>query len=231
MVGLKFQICGYGACLPARQVQNADLAGELGVHETWIERRLSHTFSLCCRRGNHSHPGCRGSSKGNRHGARYPARPRHLQHLYAGVFPVPDCSGDRTRSWTFNARRNRSQRRMCGGIVGIFTSLSFLFAGAARTVLLVSADTTTRFLARRHTQTRILFGDGAAAFVLQAARFDGSRVRSYTCGSDGAGAPLFRLETCEDGSTHAKPGCHSRFGCLRHAAVKMDGAVIVPLCR
>ena len=53
-----------------------------------------------------------------------------------------------------------------GGITGILTSLSLLFAGAARTVLLVSADTTTRFLARRDTQTLILFGDGAAAFVL-----------------------------------------------------------------
>src|SRR5215475_9384080 len=39
MVALKFRICGYGACLPARQVQNADLAAELGVDENWIERR------------------------------------------------------------------------------------------------------------------------------------------------------------------------------------------------
>jgi hypothetical protein len=122
---------------------------------------LWYTFLLCCRRGNHSHLGCGGSSKG--HGMAPDIRPDlvicstftpeyFLSPTAAAIaydlgLPLPGAIDLNAAS--------------AGGIVGILTSLSFLFAGAARTVLLASADTTARFLARRDRQTRIPCGDEA----------------------------------------------------------------------
>ena len=205
MVGLKFQICGYGACLPSRQMQNADLAGELGADETWIERRCGIRSRFVAEEET-----TRTLAVGAARKAMGMAPDIRPDLVICSTFTpeyflcptAPAIAHDLGLSMPGAIDLNAA---CAGGVVGILTSLSFLFAGAAQAVLLVSADTTTKFLARRDTQTRILFGDGAAAFVLQAAPFHGSRVRSYTCGSDGAGAPLFRLETCEDGGTHAKP--------------------------
>jgi 3-oxoacyl-[acyl-carrier-protein] synthase-3 len=55
-----------------------------------------------------------------------------------------------------------------GGVLGLITALSFIAAGTAERVLLIASDTVTHHLADDDAHTRILFGDGAAAFLIEA---------------------------------------------------------------
>lgn len=78
-------------------------------------------------------------------------------------------------------------------MLGLLTALSFIAAGTFERVLLVASDTTTRHLAADDARTRILFGDGAAALLLESQPTRGIALRSWVAGSDGAGAALFHI--------------------------------------
>lgn len=58
----------------------------------------------------------------------------------------------------------------CGFVFGLNTAAGILRTGGARNILLIGADTLTRFMRydTRGRSTAILFGDGAGAFVLSA---------------------------------------------------------------
>ena len=61
----------------------------------------------------------------------------------------------------------------CSGFnYGLSVAASFIESGAGRNVLLVGADTLTKYLNWKDRGTCILFGDGAGAVVLQATRED-----------------------------------------------------------
>jgi 3-oxoacyl-[acyl-carrier-protein] synthase-3 len=80
-----------------------------------------------------------------------------------------------------------------GGALGLLTALSLLAAGTFERVLLVASDTTTRHLAKDDARTRILFGDGAAALLIEKDASSGIALRSWIAGSDGSGANLFHI--------------------------------------
>jgi len=77
--------------------------------------------------------------------------------------------------------------------VGLVTALSLIASGTFERVLLVASDTTTRNLAADDARTRILFGDGAAALLIERDPECGIWLRSWVAGSDGAGAGLFHI--------------------------------------
>ncbi|MGF1536791.1 MAG: beta-ketoacyl-ACP synthase 3 [Elainellaceae cyanobacterium] len=57
----------------------------------------------------------------------------------------------------------------CSGfIVGLTTAAQFIYSGAYQTVLLIGADTLSRWVDWGDRRTCVLFGDGAGAVVLQA---------------------------------------------------------------
>jgi 3-oxoacyl-[acyl-carrier-protein] synthase-3 len=88
---------------------------------------------------------------------------------------------------------------------------------AAQSVLVVASDTTTRFLGDADRSTRIVFGDGAAAFLLRPAgdRACGMRLLARAQGCDGSGASLFHLSSPGPSS----PGHQS-------GSVRMDGPAL-----
>jgi len=76
----------------------------------------------------------------------------------------------------------------CSGFVyGLQLAKSLVVAGQARNVLLITADTYTKFIHPRDRTVRVLFGDGAAATLVGAAP-DGGRIGRFIIGSDGRGA-------------------------------------------
>lgn len=76
----------------------------------------------------------------------------------------------------------------CSGFVyGLSLAAGLIAAGAARTVLLVTADTYSKFINPRDKSVRTLFGDGAAATVIAAAD-DDAKIGPFVFGTDGAGA-------------------------------------------
>lgn len=76
----------------------------------------------------------------------------------------------------------------CSGYVyGLGLAKGLIESGQARTVLLVTADTMTKFVNPGNKQLRTIFGDGAAATLLTAAS-ETPGLRGVAYGSDGTGA-------------------------------------------
>jgi 3-oxoacyl-[acyl-carrier-protein] synthase-3 len=80
-----------------------------------------------------------------------------------------------------------------GGLMALLLGADLLHAGAARSVLVVASDTTTKFIDAGDAGCRILFGDGAVALVLERDGARTFRVLSRVAGSDGSGAHLFSV--------------------------------------
>lgn len=75
----------------------------------------------------------------------------------------------------------------CSGFVyGLSVAKGLIVSGAARRVLLVTADTYSKYLAADDRSTRSIFGDGAAATLIDAAV--AGRLGPFVFGTDGAGA-------------------------------------------
>lgn len=77
----------------------------------------------------------------------------------------------------------------CSGFVyGLALAKSLVETGVARHILLITADTYTKFLNRRDRSVRTLFGDGAAATLIAAAESEEEVVGPFVFGTDGRGA-------------------------------------------
>jgi 3-oxoacyl-[acyl-carrier-protein] synthase-3 len=76
----------------------------------------------------------------------------------------------------------------CSGFIyGLQLAKTLVESGQARHVLLLTADTYTKYIHRRDRSVRTLFGDGAAATLVGPARRRGG-VGSFVVGTDGSGA-------------------------------------------
>jgi len=76
----------------------------------------------------------------------------------------------------------------CSGFVyGLQIAKSFVDSGVARNVLLVTADTYSKYIHPRDRTVRTLFGDGAAATLIGASEWGGA-IGDFVIGTDGAGA-------------------------------------------
>lgn len=74
----------------------------------------------------------------------------------------------------------------CSGFVyGLALASGLIAAGAARRVLLLTADTYSKFIHEGDKSVRTLFGDGAAATLI--AQSDGASIGPFAFGTDGAG--------------------------------------------
>jgi 3-oxoacyl-[acyl-carrier-protein] synthase-3 len=77
----------------------------------------------------------------------------------------------------------------CSGyIYGLALAKSLVEAGTARTVLLVTADTYTKFINRRDRSLLTLFGDGGAATLVRTVESDSELIGPFVLGTDGRGA-------------------------------------------
>src|SRR5213080_1300871 len=77
----------------------------------------------------------------------------------------------------------------CSGFVyGLALAKSLVEAGTASRVLLVTADTYTKFLNRRDRSLLTLFGDGAAATLIGSVTADSELIGPFVLGTDGRGA-------------------------------------------
>src|SRR2546425_311175 len=77
----------------------------------------------------------------------------------------------------------------CSGyIYGLALAKSLVDAGTANNVLLVTADTYTKFINRRDRSLLTLFGDGAAATLIGSVAADPELIGPFVLGTDGRGA-------------------------------------------
>ncbi|HKC63442.1 MAG TPA: ketoacyl-ACP synthase III [Pyrinomonadaceae bacterium] len=77
----------------------------------------------------------------------------------------------------------------CSGYVyGLSLAKGMIETEAARNVLLITADTYTRFINRRDRSVRTLFGDGASATLIAAQSAGEDLIGPFVFGTDGRGA-------------------------------------------
>src|SRR6266550_5795031 len=77
----------------------------------------------------------------------------------------------------------------CSGyIYGLAVAKSLVEAGTAGNVLLITADTYTKFINRRDRSLLTLFGDGAAATLIGATPAERELIGPFVLGTDGRGA-------------------------------------------
>jgi len=77
----------------------------------------------------------------------------------------------------------------CSGFVyGLSLAKGLIESGSAENVLLITADTYSKFLASDDQGTRAIFGDGAAATLISATANEQELIGPFVFGTDGAGA-------------------------------------------
>lgn len=77
----------------------------------------------------------------------------------------------------------------CSGYVyGLSLAAGLIASGAARRILLVTADTYSKYIHPRDKSVRTLFGDGAAATLVEAAPGGTAGIGPFVFGTDGSGA-------------------------------------------
>jgi 3-oxoacyl-[acyl-carrier-protein] synthase III len=188
-------IAGWGTALPEQRLTNADLEKRVETTNQWIvertgirERRVAGqgetTASLAIEAG----------AAAIKHAGLTPdaidllvvatATPEQLIP-HTGAF-VADGLGIHCGSFDLNAG--------CAGFVyELVVGSSMLAGGNLQHVLVVGAETLSRFVDPLDRATCILFGDGAAAFVLSASPDDGPGILSWELGCDGSATGLLAL--------------------------------------
>ncbi len=82
----------------------------------------------------------------------------------------------------------------CSGFVyTIATAAQFIQNGSFKNVLVIGAETLTRFVDYTDRNTCILFGDGAGAAVLSASDDPNRGLQAFTLGANGVGAHLIQI--------------------------------------
>jgi 3-oxoacyl-[acyl-carrier-protein] synthase-3 len=188
-------VSGWGVAVPERRLTNADLERQVDTTDEWIvdrtgirERRVAGpdetTASLSIEAG----------AAAIKHAGLTPdaidllvvATASSEQPIpHTGAF-VGDGLGIHCGSFDLNAG--------CAGFVyELVVGASMLLSGTLQHVLVIGAETLSRLVDPEDRGTCILFGDGAAAFVLSRAPDDGPGLLAWELGCDGSAARLLEI--------------------------------------
>ncbi len=174
---LRSQIVGCGSYLPARIVTNAELAERVDTTDAWIVQRTGI-------RQRHVAAADETTSVIGLRAAQAALADAGMKASEIDLIIVATATPDHT----FPATATQIQaalgiedgvafdlQAVCSGFVfALTTADKFLSTGAARTALVIGAETFSRILDWEDRTTCVLFGDGAGAVVLKAARGEGT---------------------------------------------------------
>lgn len=114
----------------------------------------------------------------------------------------------------------------CSGFVyGLSLADGLIRSGAARRILFITADTYSRYIAPDDRSLRTVFGDGAAATLIEAA--DTPSLGSFVFGTDGSGAEMLMVNRGGTRPSHAalQPSGRQRWD----SALYMDGPGLIAM--
>src|SRR5262249_18016998 len=76
----------------------------------------------------------------------------------------------------------------CSGFIyGLSLAKGLIESGAARNILLITAETYSKFIHPKDRSTRVLFGDGAAAVLVRGIQSETEHIGPFVFGTDGRG--------------------------------------------
>jgi 3-oxoacyl-[acyl-carrier-protein] synthase-3 len=188
-------VAGWGTALPEQRLTNAELEQRVDTSNQWIVERTGIRERRVAARGETTASlAIEAGAAAIKHAGLTPdainllvvatATPEQLIP-HTGAF-VADGLGIHCGSFDLNAG--------CAGFVyELVVGSSMLASGNLQHVLVIGAETLSRFVDPLDRATCILFGDGAAAFVLSASPDDGPGILSWELGCDGSATGLLAL--------------------------------------
>ncbi len=192
---MQVAIAGWGTALPKGRITNTDLEARVETSDEWIvertgirERRIAgedeSTATLATAAGRAALESAGITAADVDFMVIATATPEQpIPHT--GAF-VGDALGLTCGSFDMNVG--------CAGFIyGLVTGSSWLVTSGYRNVLVIGAETLTRVVDPRDRGTCILFGDGAAAVVLQPSGPDGGAVLGWDMGVDGSAHGLIGI--------------------------------------
>jgi 3-oxoacyl-[acyl-carrier-protein] synthase-3 len=168
---IRARVIGSGSFLPANVVTNDDLAKRVDTSDEWIRERTGIRQRYIAEEGEKTSDLALGAARAALIDA----------GIDAGELDMIICATT-TPDESFPATATIVQSRLgmtrgaafdvqavCSGFIyGMAVADSLIRTGAARTILLIGAETMSRLLDWNDRTTCVLFGDGAGAVVLQA---------------------------------------------------------------
>ncbi len=163
------EIVGWGKCLPPAVLTNADLATFLPTDDDWItsrtgmkERRISHVPGITL-----------AYTAAVRALACAGMEAEELDMILYGSCSfdehVPNCaSGIQVKLGAKNAAAMDINTACTSFLYGLSTANAMIKSGAAKNVLVIGVEVISQFMDWHNRNVSVLFGDGAAAFVLKA---------------------------------------------------------------
>lgn len=170
-------VTGWGSYAPSQVLTNADLERMVDTSDEWIRARTGiHERRIAAA---HETTASMAAVAGRRAIAVAGLEPDEIDLILLATL-TPDYWMPSTAALVKEAIGNTRAAAMdvmaaCSGFVyGYATARAYIASGMATHVLVIGAETLTRFLDYAERETCILFGDGAGAVVLSAADASGA---------------------------------------------------------
>ena len=184
------KISGTGRCLPDNLVTNADLEKMVDTSDEWIRSRTGIERRHIAAEGETTSDLCVGAAREAIEAAG--VRPEDIDFIAVGtttpdqVFPNVGCLVQEKLG--IRGCPAFSLETACSGFIyALGIADKFVRTGSAQCALVIGAETLSRMVDWSDRTTCVLFGDAAAATVVEASDEPGGLL-AFELGSDGAGA-------------------------------------------
>jgi 3-oxoacyl-[acyl-carrier-protein] synthase-3 len=179
-------VCGLGAALPERVVSNDEVTSLLPVDAAWVERRTGIRERRWAAAADHLHELAAAAGRQALCDARVAAIDLDLV-LVATVTAdevTPGCAPLVAAALGADRAGAVDVGAACSGFISALgLGAAMIEAGRLARVLVIGAEILSRHLDLEDRQTAVIFGDGAAAVLLEAAA--GAHVGPVILGADG----------------------------------------------
>ena len=222
------RVIGIGAKLPAHVVRNADLDPKLETSDEWIRERTGIEQRHIAAAGEVTSQLAAGAALEALQSANVDAGEVDII-IVATTTPDDTMPATATKVQHMIGAKNAAAFDMnaaCSGFVfALTTANSFIKSGAAKRVLVIGAETYSRIMDWTDRSTCVLFGDGAAALLLEASEGEHGILASQIFTD---GEFTHQLNTTGGVSATQTAGFLTMAGkeIFRHASSKMPAATV-----
>lgn len=228
---LRARIIGIGAAMPKRAVHNNDLDAKLETNHEWIMERTGIEQRYIAGEGEFTSTLAAAAAQEAISNAKVEASSIDLI-IVATTTPDDTMPATATKVQHMIGAKKAAAFDMnaaCSGFVYAMTAAnSFIVSGAAKRILVIGAETYSRIMNWSDRGTCVLFGDGAAALLLEAAEGDRGILASQIFTD---GQFTHQLNTTGGVSATQTTGHLTMAGkeIFRHAVAKMPEAVTLAM--
>ncbi len=197
-------IAGTGSALPERRLTNADLERMVETTSDWIVQRTGMRERRIVGPGETTATLATAAAKKALEDAHL--SPQDIDLIIVGTLtpdmmtPATACLVQHNLGITRHIGAFDLNAACSGFVYSLATAGQFIQNGAFKHVLVIGAETLSRFVDYTDRNTCILFGDGAGAAVISRCEDPATGLQTFTLGANGDGAPFINIPA--GGSLH-----------------------------